>query len=93
MKQVLIVSGSGMNTANTIKENIIRDLSSNKVKAIVTCADLKDYELKLKDTDILVSTFAIEEGKFNKPIISGMPFLTGVRKNSELAKLIDYIHD
>lgn len=93
MKQVLVVSGSGLATANAVRTELIKALSDRGVKAVITAVDFKEFEDKVKKADLVVSTMFIDQKNHAVPIFNGMPFLTGVREGDEIEKLVSALEN
>jgi len=87
MKQILVISGAGKQTSKTVADKLTDMLSDRGVGEIdVKVTDLKNLKKDAANGDMLVSTMLIDNCAL--PVFSGLPFLTGIRLNEELEKIV-----
>ena len=90
MKKILVVSGSGKETSKAVAEKLLYILTDMGMqeKAEVNIVDIKDFDEDIKKGDMIISTMLIDNEKYKMPIFSGLPFLTGIRLNEEIDKIV-----
>ena len=91
MKRIIVACGSGVATSQTVASKVEKLLKEKKVSAKVEAVDIKSLKTYLKHSDVYISIVPVKE-EVGIPVLSGIPFLTGVGVNEELEKLIKIIN-
>ena len=90
MKNIFIVSGSGQVTSETVADKLNAELSLRGVsdRAEINVIGMDDIGKQVTAEDLVVSTVLLDEADMQAPVFSGFPFLTGVRVNQEVDKIV-----
>lgn len=90
MKNILVISGSGKETSKAVADKLSAILSDRGIseKADVNITELKNFDEDIKKGDMVVSTMVIDNEKYQVPVFNAMPFLTGIRLNEEIDKIV-----
>lgn len=88
MKKVIVACGSGVATSQTVASKVKRLLDSKGVRANVEAVDIKSIDTYIKGCAVYIAITKPKK-QYQVPVISGIPFLTGVGMESELQKLIN----
>ncbi|ACZ08591.1 Galactitol-specific phosphotransferase enzyme IIB component [Sebaldella termitidis] len=91
MKRIIVACGSGVATSQTVASKVEKLLKEKKINAKVEAVDIKSLKTYLKQSDVYISIVPAKE-EVGIPVLSGIPFLTGVGVNEELEKLIKIIN-
>jgi Phosphotransferase system, galactitol-specific IIB component len=91
MKRIYVACGSGVATSQTVASKIGNMCEDENLDAVVEAVDIKSLESIIDQCDIYVSIVSSEANTFNKPTISGIPFLTGIGLDDEWEKLKGFI--
>lgn len=92
MKRIVVACGSGVATSETVALKLKRMLESEEIEAQIDAVDVKSVHLYLKNADAYVQIVP-EKETYEVPIVSGLPFLTGVGAGQEFEKLKKYLKD
>ncbi|MCP2378756.1 PTS sugar transporter subunit IIB [Cutibacterium modestum] len=88
--RIIVACGSGVATSQTVASKVSRLLKERNISADVNAVDLKSVDRYLRDADVYISI--VNEGTPREvPVISGIPFLTGVGQDKALNDLINVI--
>lgn len=91
MKKIYVACGSGVATSQTVASKISSMCEDESLDVSVEAVDIKSLESIIDACDIYVSIVSNEANTFDKPTVSGIPFLTGVGLDTEWEKLKDFI--
>lgn len=91
MKRIIVACGSGVATSQTVASKVEKLLKEKKINAKVEAVDIKSLKTYLKQSDVYIFIVPAKE-EVGIPVLSGIPFLTGVGVNEELEKLIKIIN-
>lgn len=91
MKRIYVACGSGVATSQTVASKINSMCEDEGLDAVVEAVDIKSLESIIDQCDIYVSIVSSEANTFDKPTISGIPFLTGIGLDDEWEKLRGFI--
>lgn len=91
MKRIYVACGSGVATSQTVASKINSMCEDENLDAVVEAVDIKSLESIIDQCDIYVSIVSSEANNFDKPTISGIPFLTGIGLDDEWEKLKGFI--
>ncbi|MEI3598676.1 MULTISPECIES: PTS sugar transporter subunit IIB [unclassified Oceanobacillus] len=87
MKRIIVACGSGVATSQTVASKVKRILDENKIRANVEAVDIKSLDSYIKNADVYISITKSEK-EYNIPMLSGIPFLTGMGLEEEVEKLL-----
>jgi PTS system galactitol-specific IIB component len=87
MKRIIVACGSGVATSQAVASKISRLLEDDNIKAAVDAVDIKSLDSVISQCDIYVSIVPTNKDEFKVPVLSGIPFLTGIGMDQEYEKL------
>ncbi|QAT39110.1 PTS sugar transporter subunit IIB [Clostridium sp. JN-9] len=87
MKRIIVACGSGVATSQAVASKISRLLEDDNINAAVDAVDIKSLESVINQCDIYVSIVPTNKDEFKVPVLSGIPFLTGIGMDQEYEKL------
>lgn len=91
MKRIIVACGSGVATSQTVAYKVDALCKQRGIRASVEAVDIKSLDAYLKNCDLYISITPSSGKKYQVPVISGIPFLTGVGLEAamdEVAKVI-----
>lgn len=88
MKKIVVACASGVATSQAVASKVNRLLKENHVDASVKAVNLRSLDMKLKDSAAYI-TITKTTKEYPVPVINGIAFLTGVKQDEELKKLIE----
>lgn len=91
LKRVIVACGSGVATSQTVASKVADLLEERGIMADVEAVDIKSLDLYIKTCDVYVSITPTTTSDFDVPVISGIPFLTGVGIDEALEEVIKAI--
>ncbi|MEA4933286.1 MAG: PTS sugar transporter subunit IIB [Lawsonibacter sp.] len=95
MKTIIVACGGGIATSSTVATKINTELEDRGLagKAKVEAVDIKSLDLYMSTADIYVSITPTARVKkeYPIPVISGIPFLTGVGREETMDRLVELI--
>ena len=95
MKTIIVACGGGIATSSTVASKINSELEERGLadKAKVEAVDIKSLDLYINTADIYVSITPTTKVKLKYPIpvVSGIPFLTGIGREEAMEKLISLL--
>ena len=90
MKRIIVACANGVATSQAVASKVNRLLKERKVDA-VDAVNIKSLDRDIKDCVAYITiTKTVKE--YPVPVINGIAFLTGVRQEDELKKLIDAVN-
>lgn len=90
MKKFVVACGSGVATSQTIASAVNRMLERDRLAAKVEAVDMKSLEQHIKGMDGYIYV-AKPTKDYGIPIFNGIAFLTGVGKEVEYQKIVEFI--
>ncbi|WP_445486728.1 PTS sugar transporter subunit IIB [Niallia sp. 03133] len=87
MKKVIVACGSGVATSQTVASKVKKLLDVQGIRANVEAVDIKSIDTYIKDCSVYIAITKPRKD-YKVPVLSGIPFLTGVGMEQELQKLI-----
>lgn len=93
MKNILVACGNGVATSTMVASKVRDAIEQNGLKANVSQCKLLEVPSKQESYDLIVATGKFDNESVTKPIISGMPLLTGIGAEEVLNKIIDFIKE
>ncbi len=88
MKRVIVACGSGVATSQTVASKVKDLLEDRGVYAEVEAVDIKSLDTYIKNCDIYISITPNASTDFDIPVISGIPFLTGMGMDEALDEVL-----
>ena len=92
MKKIIVACGSGVATSQTVASKLSKLLKERKITADVEAVDIKSLKHHVKNADAYVSIVKSKE-EFDIPVFNGLAFLTEMRQEEELQKIINLIEE
>lgn len=90
MKKFIVACGSGVATSQTVASSINRMFERDKLDAAVEAVDMKALDSYIKNADGYIY-IAKPKKDYGVPTFNGIAFLTGMGKDVEYQKLVDFI--
>ncbi|MEW9121974.1 MAG: PTS sugar transporter subunit IIB [Thermotaleaceae bacterium] len=88
MKRIIVACGSGVATSQTVASKV-QDLCEQKgIRVEVDAVDIKSIDTYVKHCDLYISITPYVKNDFGVPVISGIPFLTGVGIEQTMEEVI-----
>lgn len=91
MKRIITACASGVATSQTVASKVQSLLEEKGIMADVEAVDIKSLDAHIKNCDVYISITPDGNADYSVPVLSGIPFLTGVGRDEELQKIIDII--
>jgi len=82
------VCAAGWATSSLIVIGVKRELEKRGIDAEVINTKIFDLEVSQDKVDIIVSASKLNNSNYTKPIVDGMPFVTGVGVNEAIDKIV-----
>lgn len=90
MKKIIVACGGAVATS-TVAANAIKELcQNNNISVEIMQMRMTEIESNLDGVDLIVTTMRIKKD-FGKPYVNGMPFLSGINKESTEEKILEYL--
>ena len=86
-KRVLVVCGTAIATSTAVADRLAREFKARGMDVDITQARVAEIGAYAGDVDAIVSTSVVDP-KGKVPVISGIPFLTGVGDNEALEQIL-----
>ncbi len=93
MKKIYVACGSGVATSQTVASKVSSMCEDEGYDVSVEAVDIKSLESIIDQCDIYVSIVSNDANNFDKPTVSGIPFLTGVGLDEAWEKLRGFIEE
>lgn len=91
MKKFIVACGSGVATSQTVASTVGRMFEKDKVNAVVEAVDMKALEHYVKNADGYIY-IAKPKKDYGIPMFNGIAFLTGMGKDTEYKKILEFIN-
>lgn len=91
MKKFIVACGSGVATSQTVASTVGRMFEKDKINAKVEAVDMKSIEHYVKDADGYIY-IAKPKKDYGIPMFNGIAFLTGMGKDVEYKKILDFVN-
>ena len=85
--RVLVACGTAIATSTHVADRLARELASRHIDATITQCRVAEIGAYADDVDVIVTT-ALATPKFEVPVVSGVPFLTGIGEDEALAEVL-----
>lgn len=93
LKRIIVACGSGVATSQTVASKVESMCEDEGLRVSVEAVDIKSLENIIDQCDIYVSIVPTSGKSWDKPTISGIPFLTGIGIDEEFDKLKRFINE
>ncbi len=93
MKRIITACASGVATSQTVASKVKSLLEDKGIRADVEAVDIKSLDAHIKNCDVYISITPAGNTDYGVPVISGIPFLTGVGRDEALQQIIDIISE
>lgn len=87
MKRVFVACGSGVATSQAVASKITSLCEDEGIRVDAEAVDIKSLEEIIDQCDVYVSIVPNMGKKYDKPTLSGIPFLTGIGMDEEFKSL------
>ncbi len=89
MKKILLCCGSGIATSTVATARLKEKLEERGFAGqfITTQCKVNELESKIADYDLVISTAVLTQS-FSKPVVQGIPFLTGMGLDKTIDEII-----
>ena len=84
---MLVACGTGIATSTAVADRLSREFASRGLPVDITQARVAEIGAYAGDVDAIVTTSAVA-GQYEKPVISGIPFLTGIGDQEALDQIL-----
>lgn len=87
MKTIVIACGIGIATSTVVVSKVKELLEENQLEAkIIQCA-IADVEKHARQADLIITTMKVEN-HYNRPVVLGIPLLTGMNVETTKKKIL-----
>lgn len=89
-KRVYICCGTGIATSTVIAKRVEQVLKDNRISYDISQYKVSEIssQVKTRKPDIIISSADITGDVENVPVVSGRPFLTGVKKQHAIEEIL-----
>ena len=92
MTNILVACGNGVATSTMVALKIKEALKKENLNVNVTQCKLMEIPSKAADYDLIVTTGRYTQ-EIDKPIIGGMPLLTGIGEEEKLKEIVEFVKE
>jgi galactitol PTS system EIIB component len=86
-KRLLVACGTGIATSTHVADRLSREFAKRGLEVDITQGRVAEIGSYADDVDAIVTTSAVA-GQFGKPVVSGIPFLTGIGDQEALDQIL-----
>lgn len=90
MKKIIVACGNGVATSQTIACKVNRMLKQRHIDAVVEAVNLRSLERELHGAIAYIEITKTDRD-YKVPVINGLAFLSGDKKEEEFEKLVNVI--
>ncbi len=87
-KKIVIACGTGIATSTVVAEKVEEACRKEGIKADISQCKVTELNSYSSGADLIISTTFVS-GNYDVPVISGLPFITGVGEEETIKKIID----
>lgn len=87
MKKVVVASSSGIANSEAVASKLRHMCHSAELDVNIKTVPAENLESALADCDVYVTMVPPGSQKWGKPVVNGVPFLTGFEMDEEFSKL------
>jgi galactitol PTS system EIIB component len=77
-KPVLVACGTAIATSTHVADRLQREFASRGIDATITQCRVVEIGAYVDDVDVIVATAVVPQAAYRVPVVSGIPFLTGI---------------
>lgn len=88
---ILVPCGSGVATSTTVAEKLKSLCEQRKIRVQVEACDFKSLERLAAGAKLIVSIAPYEKINYGIPVISGIPFLTGMGIDEAMDQVVAHL--
>ena len=85
-KRVLVACGTAIATSTHVANRLEREFAAHGIQASITQCRVSEVSAYANDVDVIVSTAQISQS-LPVPVVSGVPFLTGIGEEEALRQI------
>ena len=85
-KRVLVACGTGIATSTHVANRLAREFEARGLDVVITQCRVSEVNAYASDVDVIVSTAQVAQ-QDGVPVVSGVPFLTGIGEAAALAQI------
>jgi Phosphotransferase system, galactitol-specific IIB component len=78
MKKIIVACGSGVATSQTVASKVEDLCKSRGIPVITQAVDIRSLAMHARGADLYVSIVPYDKTDYGIPMVSGIPFLTGI---------------
>lgn len=78
MKKIIVACGSGVATSQTVASKVEDLCKQRGIPVITEAVDIRSLATHIKHADLYVSIVPYDKTDYGVPMVSGIPFLTGI---------------
>lgn len=86
-RRVLVACGTGIATSTHVADRLAREFAARNLDVSITQCRVTEIAAYADDVDVVVST-ALLGPQFSAPVVSGVPFLTGIGEEDALEEVL-----
>ena len=90
-KRVLVACGTGIATSTHVADRLSREFAERHLDVDITQCRVAEIGAYASDVDAIVTTSAVA-GDYGKPVVSGIPFLTGIGDQEAIDRVLRVIN-
>lgn len=91
-KKILVACGSGIATSTVAAERIEEICKKEGYDVEVIKGTITSVQTRQEEVDVIVTT-ANYTKQIDKPVINGVPFLTGINEDKTIKKLLELLEE
>jgi PTS system galactitol-specific IIB component len=86
-RRVLVACGTAIATSTHVADRLAREFAARKMDVTITQCRVSEIPAYASDVDVVVST-ALAGRQYSVPVLSGVPFLTGIGDKEVLEEVL-----
>jgi PTS system galactitol-specific IIB component len=87
-KRVIVACGTAIATSTHVADRLAREFAARGIDAAITQCRVTEIAAYVDDADVVVTT-ALATRDYPIPVVSGIPFLTGVGEEAALTQVLE----
>jgi PTS system galactitol-specific IIB component len=92
MKTIIIACGAGVATSTIIVDRVKNLLKDHKIEANIIQCTAADIDAHVYHADLIITSMKLDKA-YAKPVITGIPFLTGVGRAETEQEVLRHLTD
>lgn len=86
-KKIVVACGTGIATSTVVADKISEACKKEGINANITQCKVTELRGYADGADLILTTTILKD-KYNIPVISGLPFITGIGKEQTISQII-----